>query len=579
MNRYLALILATFIALALGYSVTIPLGEASDEVPHWAYVQYLRAHRELPKSEGAVLGESHQPPLYYVIGALATFWIPAPDFPIIANPDFVLDDPQTPNVLLHTRREAFPYRDVSLAWRLVRALSIAMGAVTVWATWRLAREIFPEGEEIALGAAAFVAFLPGFLAISAVVNNDNLIVMLASLTALQVVRIARRRLAWRWRDFLLLGVLLGLAPLTKLSGLVLWLFAASVLLFLAVKTRHWKEIALRSALAVEVGILILAPWVLANLARYGDPFGWSLVLATTEVRQTPMTWDDWAFFVRGMYTSFWGRFGGVVHLSMSDAVYAALGGPGILALVGWVANARATRLRFDQGARILVASFGGFWAILLAAHIRWTLVVGGTDQARQIYPGLPLLAIVLVAGWGWLFGPRRKMVFAMGGAASAAFALAVLVYLGSVFAAPLQDVNALAPLGGVNRPADFGDTIRVADYRVDRTQVAPGDALTVQVYWQALADPGEDYWLLLQLTGKEGAIANKDGVPCAGRLTTDWWKAGQGFTSRHTLIVPDNVSPGNYTLQLGLHPFGRWEWLPVNGREILELEPISVTTR
>ena len=577
MNRYLALILGTFVVLALGYSFAIPLGEASDEVPHWAYVQYLREHRTLPKSEGAVVGESHQPPLYYLIGALATSWIPTQDFPIIANPDFVLDDPQTPNVLLHTRREAFPYRDVPLAWRLVRVLSIVMGAVTVWTTWRLAREILPDRAEIALGAAAFVAFLPGFVASSAVVNNDNLIVMLASLTILQVVRIARRQLVWR--EMLLLGVLLGLAPLTKLSGLVLWLFTAGVFFFLAVATRRWKAIAIHAALAFGIGIVILAPWVLYNLVRNGDPFGWSVVLATTEVRQTAMTWDDWAFYVRGMYSSFWGRFGGVVHLSVPDAVYAALGALGILALVGWVAHARATRRRFDRGARLLLASFTWLWAILLAAHIRWTLVVGGTDQARQIYPGLPLLAIVLVAGWGWLFESRRRTMLAVWSVASAAFAFAVLIYLRSVFAAPLQDVRALAPLGGANRPADFEGLIRVLDYRVDRTQVAPGDALTVQVYWQALADPFENYWLLLQLIGKEGAIANKEGVPSAGRLTTDWWKAGQGFASRHTLVIPSEVVPGTYTLQLGLHPFGRWEWLPVNGREMLGLETISVITR
>jgi hypothetical protein len=73
-------LLCVFVAVALTYSVVIPLGEAPDEVPHWSYVQYLVQNQRLPLSEGAVSGESHQPPLYYLIGALATFWLPQSEF-------------------------------------------------------------------------------------------------------------------------------------------------------------------------------------------------------------------------------------------------------------------------------------------------------------------------------------------------------------------------------------------------------------------------------------------------------------------------------------------------------------------
>jgi hypothetical protein len=66
------LLLLAFLLLDLTYSVTIPLGEAPDEVSHFAYVEYLTAHRQLPTPEGAVTGEAHQPPLYYLIGALST---------------------------------------------------------------------------------------------------------------------------------------------------------------------------------------------------------------------------------------------------------------------------------------------------------------------------------------------------------------------------------------------------------------------------------------------------------------------------------------------------------------------------
>ena len=142
--RHLAFpsLIGAFVALAFAYSVTIPLGEAADEVSHWSYIQYLLSKHALPKPEGAVLGESHQPPLYYAIGALATAWIPREEFPVIADPGFSLTDSQAANLLLHTRREEFPYQGVPLAWHLVRLLSVAMGAITVCSTWQIARCTF-----------------------------------------------------------------------------------------------------------------------------------------------------------------------------------------------------------------------------------------------------------------------------------------------------------------------------------------------------------------------------------------------------------------------------------------------------
>ena len=66
-----------------------------------------------------------------------------------------------------------------------------MGAVTVWATYALAVLVFPGRPELAVAAAAFIAFLPEFLFISGSVNNDNLAAMLSGLTLLQMARLWR----------------------------------------------------------------------------------------------------------------------------------------------------------------------------------------------------------------------------------------------------------------------------------------------------------------------------------------------------------------------------------------------------
>ncbi len=570
----LPILLAAFVALALAYSVTVPLGEAPDEVSHWSYVQYLLSQHTLPKPEGAVLGESHQPPLYYVIGALATAWIPREEFPVIANPDFSLTNSQAANLLLHTRREGFPYQGVPLAWHLIRFLSIIMGAITVWSTWQIAHAFFPDDEWIALGAASFVAFLPGFISLSAVVNNDNLVVMLSSLSILLVARILRRAKAQpiTWRDAGLLGVLMGLGALTKLSGLVIWLFAAAVFFYVATWTRAWKHIAIRAAVAFVIATTIIAPWTIYNLQAHGDPLGWSLLMRVTPVRQTPMLAGDWANVVQGLFTSFWGRFGGALHIHLPVAVYTALGGVALIAVVGWARRSRKT----DEAVRVFILAFVSFWLLMLVSYVRWTLAVQGTDQARQLFPGLPLLSVFLAAGIAHFTSIRRRTVWMIWCGGFFTLALGILIYLQSLYY-PSPSNLALPVQDGSNIPADFGGTIRIIDYRIDQTKVAPGKSITTQFDWQALKDPSQNYWLLLQLTNQNGTVAKQqDGVPSGGRVTTDWWLKGQTFESSQTLVIPKNTVSGTYTLRIGLHPFGKWQWLPVDNRDMLDLGTITV---
>jgi hypothetical protein len=91
------------------------------------------------------------------------------------NP-FLLDSPR-PRIPLadYTDREraAWPWRGTVLAVRLIRLLSVLLGAGTVYFTYRLALELMPEQTGLALAAAGFAAFTPMFLFISASVNNDN----------------------------------------------------------------------------------------------------------------------------------------------------------------------------------------------------------------------------------------------------------------------------------------------------------------------------------------------------------------------------------------------------------------------
>ena len=114
---------------------------------------------------------------------------------------------------------ADPWAGTLLAIRVVRLFSVLLGAATVYLTYRIAREVAPARPDVALLAAAFNAFLPMFLFISGAVNNDNLAVPLASLALLLMIRIVTRRadgyFPVRWTEWAAVGVVLGLAALTK----------------------------------------------------------------------------------------------------------------------------------------------------------------------------------------------------------------------------------------------------------------------------------------------------------------------------------------------------------------------------
>ena len=266
-----ALLLA-FVALASTYAVTTPLFEASDELWHYPMVKTLADGDGLPVQDPANVGpwrqEGSQPPLYYYLGAAATFWIDTSDVDQIRwlNPHVdngVVTPDGNINLAVHTDAEKFPWRGTVLAVRLIRLLSVLMGAGTVYFTYLIAREIISDLPGLALVAAAVVAFTPMFLFISGAVNNDNLAVLLSSAILWKLIVLVKAgekesEKAGKWESeisllsnlqslftnyqLLITGFLLGLAALTKESTLGLFPLAAGVLAYNAFrKWRRWSS--------------------------------------------------------------------------------------------------------------------------------------------------------------------------------------------------------------------------------------------------------------------------------------------------------------------------------------------------
>ena len=199
--RLLRLILLLFVLLGWSYALTTPVFEASDELWHYPLIKFLADGNPLPvqafdpDEAGPWKQQASQPPLYYWLAAATTFWIDTDDLPQVRwlNPHVdngIITTDGNINMVVHDPN-ANPWQGTLLAVRVIRVLSVLLGACTVYLTYRIAREVAPNRPEIALGAAAINAFTPMFLFISGAVNNDNLVVPLASLALWLMIRLVR----------------------------------------------------------------------------------------------------------------------------------------------------------------------------------------------------------------------------------------------------------------------------------------------------------------------------------------------------------------------------------------------------
>ncbi|MBK9230533.1 MAG: glycosyltransferase family 39 protein [Anaerolineae bacterium] len=326
----LRLLLAVHLALATLFSLIVPLGEAPDEADHYAYVVFIGTQGRLPV--GPAVTQGKHPPLYHGLGAALTAWTGL-DFDFLrANPDAQHGpDAIYPNHFIHTRLEDFPWQGGSLAMHLLRFFSALLSTVTVWGVFALARTLAPGRPALALAAAGFVGFLPGFLFSSGAVSNDNLAATLGTLSLLLALRIAAG--GWTHRRGLALGVLLGLGLLTKVSLLVLWPVAALAVV-LAPGWRSWTARLAAASLSLAPAVLLAAPWLLRNWFLYHDLLGWPLVRATVDVRQGPVDFSVLVWLASGLFKTFWGKFGAAGQIEYPAWVYALLLLVSLAALAG-----------------------------------------------------------------------------------------------------------------------------------------------------------------------------------------------------------------------------------------------------
>ena len=443
-HRFLIAILLAYAVLALLYAQQVPAWQAPDEPAHFNYVHELASTGQFPilrqgdynqayleqltteefppqLSVASVRYEAHQPPLYYLLAAGI-------------------------------------FRATNGSLLALRLWSAALGALLVLLVYAIGRLVFPRHASLALAAAAFTAFLPMHVAMAASVNNDALAEVMLAAIVWASIRLLRHGLdsdeTTPWREALLLGVLLGLALVTKVSAYVGIPVALAAPLWVWWNQRRrsrgtarfpWRSLAL----IVGPALLLSLPWYVRNAQVYGhgDILGrrWHDLVVVGQLRTADFVarlgMDDLAQrFLVWTHDSFWGVFGWL-GAWMDNRVYTALLAFS-LAVAAGAGAALLRRQRVDSGARsgglsslarasafqrgalglLALATLGtvaiylsynalfvqtqgrylfpALPAISLAVAIGWRQVVQRRAAAR-VAAGLVLLAALAAAGWGW----------------------------------------------------------------------------------------------------------------------------------------------------------------------------------
>ncbi len=539
---------AAFVLVAGLYSLATPVFEAPDEIQHFYYVKYIVEERRLPVQgpEGwnTWAQEGNQPPLYYVLAAplAAPVDLSDTDEVLWLNPQANVGNPLQPgnkNRVVHRDEERFPYRGTVLAVHLIRLLSVALGAGTVYFTYLLARELLPGRRSLSLVAAALVGFNPQFCFISGAVSNDNLVTFLAAISLFLSVRYLLGRLGRR--GVALWGLVLGLAALSKVSGLLLLAVALGAILAAAWSRRSPLPSLLADAgLLLGLWALVAGWWYLRNWFLYGEPTGTSAMIAVAGERTTPVSWPAFLHELRGLRISYWGVLGWFNILAW-PWLYRVADALGLLALAGLLLGAWWSRRRLLNDARPLAALALVAWAALMAVSLLfWTTQTFGS-QGRLLFPASPALAVLSVLGWSHLpVVGRRGWAFGLLAAGLAVLAVATpFVYIRPAYARPPILTEAeVPPEARIAPPLDHAERIRLLGREVRPSEVHPGDWVEVVLYWQCLQPMDYDYNLFIRLLGyREEVIAQVDSYPGAGTYPTSLWQPGQVIRDRYRVQV------------------------------------------
>ena len=566
-------IVGLFLVLGIVYLWLIPPFEGPDEAQHFAYIKWLVTERSLPPQgdiawQNGVEQESGQPPFYYFIASLPARFLDINDPSAIyrPNPHFIGPLPRSvddnSNHAIHYPHDTQPLRGGWLAFYLARGVSLSFGVLLIVSVYGLVRQIWPNPHSVALGAALLVAVTPQVIYISSMVSNDIPAAALSTLAlwlfALYLHHYETRSPLWG----LLVGVVLGLAGLTKISTFTLSLPIGLGLTWLWFSNRRSLAQIVQFGLAFTLGILIISGWWLGhNWLTQGSPFGLNPHDQTAWAISPGDPLDPFLFRWQEVWRSYWLSLGwGTIRFGEwpGSWPYTILFGLLYLALVGWLRGLwlwwRHPEKRPSATTLILLSiSFIGIIITTISLESWMHRVIA--PYGRLFFPMIGAITLFLIVGWRYLHPRLPQLVYIY---------IAVLsIATPFILIRPIYTHTTLTPAEIATLPPtigwQFGETAttpfaELISFNPEHSTAQAGEVLPIRLCWRALAPVEQDYSVLVQVLGPEDRlIASRRSYPGGGRHPTSLWQPGQVWCEKIHLLIPlDLPKTLAYRLEIGL---------------------------
>ncbi|MFP4323339.1 MAG: hypothetical protein ACLFTK_12870 [Anaerolineales bacterium] len=530
-----------------------PLANGRDEADHLRLIHHYAATSSpptLPDDLASASIQGHQPPLYYTLTALLLrLGVPDPVPPggFVENP-FLLRDNYNPDLPAYNRVFMVHFWRVDApaarGMLILRFFSVALHLLALAFIWRAAHDLLPP--DVARWAAplalAFIMLTPSFARTAITVNNNALLFFWGAVWLAGWARIYRH--GWTPRRAIGLGLVLGLAALTKVYALPLFA-TVPILAGVSGGRGRWRY----SLIILGLGMLIGGPWYARNLALYDDltaanitedlldsrraqPFG------IPDVAQELFTWPG------ELWLESW--------LILNDTTTRDIAnGLGVilltLALVGWGLALRHACADVRSAILLGVLWLVGLGGVVLAAARN----LHGAYSPPLLLATLPAGALGLSAGWLYL-APQRRGLLAWG---ALTIILATSILFQAYRVAPLYVTPNTVTTQG--EPFTFENGVRLTAYHLPPGPYAPGQWIYAQLCWAATEtiDTTPRTTFSAQLVAGDGTrAAIQDGYHLSGRFPAAVWRPSDAFCERVPLrIAPHNPTPRAYDLVVSVY--------------------------
>jgi 4-amino-4-deoxy-L-arabinose transferase-like glycosyltransferase len=343
-----------------------PIFYAPDEQSHYNYIKYLYENHRFPVQTGKTFSpaydyEYYQPPLYYLI-SLPIYWVA--------------------HAMFHDNEPAIV--------RIIRSISIVFWLINTVFLLKILKRIHSDSDFVKVFTVSMVCLLPTYTFLSSAINNDNLLIALGSLILYCIAKESH------WRKSALMGALLGIALLTKLTAIIYIFLIIFISVYLFIKgLLSLKAVIAKLAFTFTPAFIIASPWYIRNIYVYGN-------ITAENVANIPKHWDSLFQAIQQtqhiLQESFWsisGIFNNVIFFPSAGIYLTYLASAGLLC--GLFSKSNALWSFLDGHGRAFIIATSAAIVVNLVLVLRFGFLYN-QGQGRFMFPLLIPIALLLSIG-------------------------------------------------------------------------------------------------------------------------------------------------------------------------------------